>query len=125
MIGLLAAVKPNFLVWSVLMLFSSSWMVAVVAFMSFALFSILPLLAFGSTVYLQWLDVLMVNKAAPLATNMSLYGFASRLELPGLGLVIAALLLIVIVLLVYLRRPTALDVSGLGIVVILFALPLA
>lgn len=125
MIGLLAAVKPNFLVWPVLMLFSGSWIVAAVAFMSFALFSILPLVGYGPTVYYQWFDALAANKAAQMATNMSLYGFASRLELPWLGLVFSALMLIVIALIVYLRRPTALDVSGLGIVVTLLASPFA
>ena len=125
MIGLLAAIKPNFLIWPVLMLFSGFWVVALVAFLFFAFFSILPLVRYGPTVYYQWFDALSANKAAPLATNMSLYGFASRLELPGLGLVLAALLLIVIALLVYLRRPTALDVSGLGIVVTLLASPLS
>ena len=56
--------------------------------------------------------------------KISLYDFASRLELPGFGFALAALL-IIITLLAYLRISTALDVSGLGIVVTLLASPLA
>jgi len=125
LIGLLAAIKPNFLVWPVLMLLSNSWMVAAVAFLSFAFFTILPLAGYGPLIYYQWFDALLANKAAPLATNMSLYGFASRLGIPDLGVVLAALLLIVIALFIYIRRPTDLEASGVGIVVTLLASPLA
>ena len=86
------------------MLHSGSWMPVVAAFVFFALFSILTLYAFGPTVYFQWLDALKVNKAAPLATNMSLYGFTSRFGFPGLGLVLAVLLLVGMAFLVLLKK---------------------
>jgi len=68
LIGLLAEIKSNFLIWPCLLILRGAWLVTLVAFIVFALFSLLPLLVFGSTVYTQWIEMLLVYKAASLAT---------------------------------------------------------
>ena len=74
LIGILAAIKPNFLLWPGLLLFGGYWIPAITALFSFGLLFILPLFSFGSLVYIQWIEMLLLYKAAPLAKNMSLYG---------------------------------------------------
>jgi len=86
---LLAAIKSNFLVWPGLVILRGAWFVTLVAFIVFAFFSLLPLLVFGSTVYMPWIEMLLVYKAASLATNMYIYGLTSWLVLLCLGLVLA------------------------------------
>ena len=125
MIGLLAAVKPNFIVWPIFMVLGGSWVVATAAFVSFAFLSILPLMAYGTTNYMQWIEILAVNKAAPLATNMSIYGLTSRFHLVGFGLVLAFLLIAATAFLVWRKKPQALEISSLSIVVALLATPFA
>jgi hypothetical protein len=120
-IGLLAAIKPNFLVWPGLLLLSGGVPAAISSFGIAALISIIPLFAYGSTVYVQWIQMLAVYKAAPLATNMSIYGFTSRLGLPTLGIVLSFVLLVAIANFVWRRRPSILEVSGIAIVVSLLA----
>ncbi len=121
LIGLLAAVKPNFLVWPGLLLIIGAWPTAAVAFGMVIFLSILPLISYGSVVYIQWFEMLAIYKAAPLATNMSIYGLTSRLGLPTLGLVMALVLLLIAACLVWRKRPNVLEVSSLAIVVALLA----
>jgi len=121
LIGLLVVIKPNFLVWPGLLLIIGAWPTAAVAFGMVISLSILPLVFYGSVVYVQWFEMLAIYKAAPLATNMSIYGLTSRLGLPTLGLILAFALLIFTAYLVWKKKPTPLEVSSLAIVVALLA----
>ena len=121
LIGLLAAVKPNFLVWPGLLLFIGAWPTAAVAFGMVIFLSILPLVSYSSVVYVQWFEMLVIYKAAPLATNMSIYGLTSRLGLPTLGLILALVLLVFTAYMVWRKHPNVLEVSSLAIVVALLA----
>ena len=67
--------------------------------------------------------MLMVNNAAPLAINISIYGFTSQLGTPDLGLIFALLLPLATAFLVWIKRPPALEVYSLGIVIALLAPP--
>jgi len=121
LIGLLAAIKPNFLVWPGLLLIIGAWPTAAIAFGMVIFLSILPLVSYGAVVYVQWFEMLAIYKAAPLATNMSIYGLTSRLGLPNLGLILAFVLLVFTAYMVWRKRPNVLEVSSLAIVVALLA----
>ncbi len=121
LIGLLAAIRPNFLVWLGLLLIIGAWPTAAVAFGMVVFLSILPLFSYGAVVYVQWFKMLAIYKAAPLATNMSIYCLTSRLGLPTLGLIFAFVLLVFTAFMVWRKRPNVLEVSSLAIVVALLA----
>ena len=92
LIGILAAIKPNFLLWPGFLLLRGYWIPAFPALFAFGLHSILPIFSFGSLVNTQWIEMLLLFKAASLATNMSLYELTSRFGLPELDLVLAVIL---------------------------------
>jgi hypothetical protein len=62
LIGLVVAMKPNFLVWPVLLLLSRHYRPAFVALGVAALVSAVPLLAMGPEVYRQWVELLASDR---------------------------------------------------------------
>lgn len=125
LVGILIALKPNFLVLPVLLLLAGCATTALSALAVAALLSAAPLLVYGSSVYAQWLEVLRHDTGVGLPTNGSLFGLAARLGIPELGIVIAGALVLVAALWAWRQRPQGLTVSNLAIVVLLLASPLA
>jgi hypothetical protein len=121
LIGLLAAIKPNFLIWPGLLLLSGAWIPALTAWGVTALLSALPLIVYGPQVYQQWIEMLLVYKAAPLATNMSLIGLASRLGVPAAGLALSLGLLATVAWVAWRKKPPLLETSGISILAALLA----
>jgi arabinofuranan 3-O-arabinosyltransferase len=114
-IGVLAAIKPNFLVWPALLLLGGSWIPALGGLVTFGALSLLPLFVFGSGTYVQWLEMLASYRAAPLATNMSIYGFFSRLRLDHVGVIIAVVFLLILGIWVWRNNPESKMISSLAI----------
>lgn len=124
-IGLLVSLKPNFLVWPVLLLLAGWWRPAVAALGTAALISVIPLIAYGLDVYRQWVELILSDKErAFFLTNASFAGLAARAGMPALGLVASVLLLGLLAAWAFWRRPNALSVSALGLVASLLASPL-
>ena len=125
LIGLVVAMKPNFLVWPVLLLLSRHYRPAFVAFGVAALVSAVPLLAMGPEVYRQWVELLASDRErAAFLTNASLTGLAARAGVSVVGLVISAALLIALAAWALVRRPDALRVSAFALLASVFASPI-
>jgi hypothetical protein len=121
LIGTLAAIKPNFLVWPILLILSGSLPAAIATLGTFGLLSTLPLFYFHPGIYLEWLRMLSNYPATPLATNMSLSGFAARLGAPWLGFILAGLLLVYLGWATWRKKPDAMETSALAIVAALLS----
>ncbi|WP_134500018.1 glycosyltransferase family 87 protein [Microvirga pakistanensis] len=125
MIGLLVSMKPNFLVWPVLLLLAGSWRPALAALATAALVSAIPLLVYGFEVYRQWFELIASDKErAFFLTNTSLAGFAARAGMPLIGVIASLALLGGLAAWAFWRRPNAMAVSALGLVASLLASPL-
>src|SRR4051812_44059580 len=125
LIGLVVAIKPNFLVWPVLLFLSGHRTPAVVTLITAAVISAVPLAVYGPEVYQQWLELVASdsNRAAFL-TNASLSGLAARAGVPALRLVFSAALLGSLALWAFWRRPSAMRASALALVASLLASPI-
>lgn len=126
-IGVVAAVKPNFLVWPALLFLAGHRRPALSALISFAILSALPAGLYGPTVYRQWAAVIAGDAGrAVFLTNASLAGLLQRL---GLGREAAALLglatLLPLALVAWRRKPDVHATSALGLVGGIVASPLA
>ncbi|MEA2387028.1 MAG: arabinofuranan 3-O-arabinosyltransferase, partial [Thermoleophilaceae bacterium] len=125
LIGLVVAMKPNFLVWPVLLLLSRHYRPAFVALVVAALVSAVPLLAMGPEVYRQWVELLASDRErAAFLTNASLTGLAARAGVSVVGLVISAALLMALAAWALVRRPDALRASAFGLLASVFASPI-
>ena len=125
LIGLVVAMKPNFLVWPVLLLLSRHYRPAFVALGVAALVSAVPLVAMGPEVYRQWVELLASDRErAAFLTNASLTGLAARAGVSVVGLVISAALLMALAAWALVRRPDALRASAFGLLASVFASPI-
>ena len=127
LIGLIAAFKPNFLVWPVLLLIAGHWRIAVPAVLSIATLSVAPILFFGAGVYAQWFEMLAGDDPGRIlwVTNMSVIAYAGRLEFPWLGKLAAAVLLLGIAWWAWRRRPGPRDAGLVALFASLLASPVA
>jgi hypothetical protein len=125
LIGLLVAIKPNFLVWPVLLLVAGYGGVAAAALVVAGCLSVLPALVYGPGIYAQWLHAVQLYSFPGLIHNASLTGVAVRLGVPGAGPVVSSAILALLAFWIWRRRPSPLDVSALALVGALVAAPLA
>ena len=126
LIGLVVAMKPNFLVWPALLFLSGHRVAALAAVATATAISAVPLAAMGLEVYRQWLELIASDRdRAAFLTNASLTGLTARMGFPGLGLALGLALLAVAALWAVRRRPTATHASALALILSLLASPIA
>ncbi|MCF6371269.1 DUF2029 domain-containing protein [Rhizobium sp. TRM95001] len=125
LIGLLVSMKPNFLVWPVLLFLAAHWRPVVAAAVTAAVVAAVPLAVFGPQIYLDWLALVASDgERAIFLTNASFAGLASRAGLPLLGTVLGAVLLLSLAAWSFWRRPQPMDVSSFALLAALLASPL-
>jgi hypothetical protein len=124
LIGLLVAIKPNFVVWPALMLLAGHRRPALTSLLVAALVSTVPLVIEGPTVYTQWLDAARGYPRAALALNAALFGETARLGVPALGYGVAFAILGAAGYFAWRWRLTLYEASAAGIMVTLLVGPL-
>jgi Glycosyltransferase family 87 len=126
LIGLVVAMKPNFLVWPALLFLSGHRLPALVAVAVAAAISAVPLAVMGPEVYRQWFELLAADRdRAAFLTNASLAGLTARVISPTLGLVLGLVLLAASALWALRWRPTVMNASAIALVLSLLASPIA
>jgi hypothetical protein len=125
LIGLVVAMKPNFLVWPVLLVLAGSYRPPIVAALTAAAVSLVPLVVFGPEVYRQWLT-LVANDGdrAFFLTNASLSGLTARAGLDEAGLVLSVALLLALAAWAFWTRPGIMNASSVALVASVLASPL-
>ena len=125
MIGLIVSMKPNFLVWPVLLFLAGYRLPSLVSIATAAAIALIPLLAFGVHIYIDWLHLVASDGGrAIFLTNASFAGLAARAGLPVAASVLAVLLLLGFAAWAFLRRPPVIEVSGFALLASLLASPL-
>lgn len=125
LIGLVIAMKPNFLVWPVLLFLSGSYRPAIVSGVVAGLISAVPLLVFGPGIYMQWITLVLGDgDRAFFLTNASFSGLSARMGVPVLGSIAGLALLLGVAAWAFWRRPDVMRVSGLALLVSVQASPL-
>ncbi len=126
LIGLVVAMKPNFLVWPVLLFLAGHRVPALVSLATAAAISAIPLVVMGPEVYRQWFELLASDRErAAFLTNASLTGLTARMGLPAAGTLLGIALLGASALWALRFRPTAMHVSALALLLSLLASPIA
>lgn len=125
LIGLVIAMKPNFLVWPVLLFLSGFYRPAIVAGVTAGLISAVPLFVFGAGIYVQWITLVLGDgDRAFFLTNASFSGLAARMGVPVLGSIAGMVLLLGLAASAFRRRPDVMRVSGLALLASVLASPL-
>ncbi|HEY8381274.1 MAG TPA: glycosyltransferase family 87 protein [Microvirga sp.] len=125
LIGLVVAIKPNFLVWPALLFLAGFYRPALVSGLVAGLISAIPLVLYGPEVYRQWFELIASDRErAFFLTNASFAGLAARAGLPVLGPVLSLALLGGLAAWAFFLRPSVLRASALALVASLLASPL-
>jgi hypothetical protein len=126
-IGCLAAFKPNLLLWPVLLFVAGHRRMAIVAVLTFAAVSALPMLFFGPGVYLQWLELIRGDVAdrSGFFSNVTVVAIGVRAGSHLLGGILAAAVLIWAAALLYRTRASALQASAVAVGVAVLVSPVA
>jgi hypothetical protein len=125
LIGIVVAMKPNFLVWPALLFLSGHRRPAITSIVTAGTISLIPVVIYGPKIYRQWLELVAVDgERALFLTNGSFAGLAARAGVPSLGLLLGFLLLAALSAWALWRRPDILTVSAMALVAALLASPL-
>jgi hypothetical protein len=126
LIGLVVAMKPNFLVWPVLLFLAGHRVPALFSVATAGVISAIPLVAMGPEVYRQWFKLLAADRdRAAFLTNASLAGLTARVASPTSGLMLGFALLAAAALWALRQRPAVTQTSALGLILSLLASPIA
>ncbi len=125
LIGLLISMKPNFLVWPVLLFLAGYRLPSLAAIATAGIIALVPLAVFGPGIYIDWLKLVASDgERAVFLTNGSFAGLAARMGLQFLAPVISGALLIGLAGWAFRWKPGVLEASGLALVAALLASPL-
>lgn len=125
LIGLVVSMKPNVLVWPVLLFLAGHRPAPIAAAITAAVVSAVPLLVYGPDIYGQWLSLVAGDGSrAVFLTNASIAGFAARAGIPWAGLPLSLALLLGLALWAVRRRPGIERASGFALLAALLASPL-
>jgi hypothetical protein len=131
-LGLLISVKPNFLIWVLILFAANNWRMGLSAMVTLILTWSIPLVFWGPDVYVQWLDATGVSsKILAMPGNSSLPGFFSRVNLMSTGIVVSIILFAGTCFFIIKHRETPLvfnnkkTINSIGIIVSLLASPIS
>ena len=129
-LGLLAALKPNFIVWPLLLALSGQRRSGVLGLATFGVLGAVPLLLEGIWVYREWIGTApsLADAAAGMAKiggNSSLLALTGRFGIAPVGLVLSGLLALGMAAIAYRRLASPLHLSGLALVTTLLLGPVA
>ena len=126
LIGIVIAIKPNFLVWPALLLLARHWRAPTIAVLVAALLTLLPLLTHGTNIYREWVQVIASDSTrGAFLTNASLPGLLQRLGVRPMGALLSGAALVGAALWSFRRRPPTLEASAVGLAVGIAASPIA
>jgi len=126
-LGILIAIKPNFIFWTVLLWVAGNWKAFIAAGITALSISIIPLFTHGITIYQQWLEAssIFTPNLLLFPGNNSFQGLTARFGQPNLGIILSVILALVILWRVF-KRQTELDKNNaLGGIASLLISPIA
>ena len=129
-LGLLVAIKPNFIVWPLFLLVAGYTIPVIVASLTAVLVSLVPIFVYGINVYTQWMEASALRpETLIMPGNNSILGLVSRFSGVPLGIAISILVVAALLACAKWRKPESMEsveyLSALGIIASLLASPIA
>jgi arabinofuranan 3-O-arabinosyltransferase len=126
LIGILAAMKPPFILWPAYLFLARHFRIAVVAGVVAALLSLLPVILYGPRIYAEWLGAVSLDRhGMTFPQEISLNGFFRRAGFQPAGMALSALLLLASAAVVWVKKPDVFNTTAVAIPVAMLCSPLA
>lgn len=129
-IGLVVAIKPNFILWPVFLLFSGYYITFCLSILSSLIVSLIPVLFYGTKIYAQWLEASALHpETIIMPGNNSILGLTTRFSDILIGVVISVILILILLIFSKLKNTGNMQkpeyTSALGIIASLLASPIS
>jgi len=126
-LGLLIAIKPNYIFWAILLLIAGNWKSFLSAGISAMSISMIALITDGIDIYRQWLEAssIYTDNLLLFPGNNSFQGLTARIGLPQMGVIMAILVAIAVSVYIWNSHRSGYIVNSLGIIVSLLISPIA
>lgn len=115
LIGLAVAMKPNFVVWPLLLLLGGDRRTSIGALTTAAGISAIPLVLAGPEIYRQWLDASRAFPGLELPGNSAIVAIFARAGLEEAGLAVSAAVVLALAGWAWKFRPSKHELSAAGI----------
>jgi len=129
-IGLLVAIKPNFVLWPIFLLASGYYVTFLTAAVSSLIVSAIPIIFYGTKIYSQWLEASGLRlETLMMPGNNSIVGLTSRFQSINIGIILSAIVVAALLIISTLKKSNDLEfserTSALGILTSLLASPIS
>ena len=129
-IGLVVAIKPNFILWPIFLLFSGYYVTFFISVLSSLIVSVVPVFFYGTKIYAQWLEASALHpETVIMPGNNSILGLTTRFGSISTGIVISIILVLILLILSKRKSSDNMEkpeyVSALGIIASLLASPIS
>lgn len=126
-LGILIAIKPNFVFWAFALAVTGNWAVFLSAGATSLVISIIPISLYGFNIYRQWLAASMLYTPDLLLFpgNNSLQGLFAHFSKPELGLGLGVILAVSVLINLYNKRSDYHTSNTIGIITSLLISPIA
>lgn len=127
LLGLLIAIKPNFIFWAIALSMAGQWTIFVTSGITATIVSLIPVYFYGFKIYQQWLEAssLFTPDLLIFPANNSLQGLTARFNSPQAGVFISLGLSMMALLVIYKRKPAIFNIHTLSIIISLLISPIA
>ena len=129
-IGIVIALKPNFIVWALFLVVGGYYAAALIAVITSLVISLVPAFVYGINIYSQWLEASTLSiRTLTMPGNSSLLGLTSRFQSISLGVILSVVFILALLILSKQKSPESMTgseySSALGIMASLLASPIS
>jgi len=129
-IGLLVAIKPNFVIWPIFLFASGYYVTFLATAVSGLIVSCIPIIFYGTKIYSQWLEASSLRlETLMMPGNNSIVGLTSRFQNMDLGVILSVVSVAALLIISTLKKSNDLEfserTSALGILASLLASPIS
>lgn len=124
-LGLLIAIKPNFIIWAGLLFVCKDYIMSILSVATCGILSLIPVMIYGIPIYQAWNFAVQQFNGYTLPANNTFIGLFSRFGLYHVGSILGGLLLIVMTIIIWKKKPNWQLTSSFAIVLSLLSSPIA
>ncbi|MDQ3006208.1 MAG: DUF2029 domain-containing protein [Chloroflexota bacterium] len=129
-IGLVVAIKPNFVIWPIFLLASGYYITFLAAAVSGLIISAIPIIFYGTNIYSQWLEASSLRlETLIMPGNNSIVGLTARFQNMNIGILLSVIAVAALLILSKSKTPntpgSSERISALGILASLLASPIS
>src|SRR5688500_4124058 len=129
-IGLVVAIKPNFVIWPIFLLASGYYVTFLAAAVCGLIVSAIPIIFYGTKIYSQWLEASTLRiETLMMPGNNSIVGLTSRFQNMNLGIILSVVAVAALLIVSTSKKSNNLEsserISALGILASLLASPIS